>query len=159
MTISAGGLLLIPARFSATQVKLPESVSLALTMMRCPSVVTMIPSSSSAIFLPSFIQESLNIEFNICKIWDDCMWSIFNQNLMGYDNLPRLWFAPGCVTSQFNLATNEALLGVWWDFKLLLEEGNGHSCKAGAGAALAGVGNAGAVVVAEELFHLIPRYL
>ena len=34
MTISAGGLLLDPARFSATQVKLPESVSLALTMMR-----------------------------------------------------------------------------------------------------------------------------
>jgi hypothetical protein len=34
MTISAGGLLLDPARFSATQVKLPESVSLALTMIR-----------------------------------------------------------------------------------------------------------------------------
>ena len=65
MTISAGGLLLDPARFSATQVKLPESVSLALTMMRWPSVVTMIPSSSSASFLPSFIQESLNISFKI----------------------------------------------------------------------------------------------
>ena len=75
MTISAGGLLLDPARFSATQVKLPESVSLALTMIRCPSVVTMIPSSSSAIFLPSFIHESLNIKFKICKIWDGCRWS------------------------------------------------------------------------------------
>ena len=87
------------------------------------------------------------------------MWSIFNQNLMGYDNLPRLWFAPGCVTSQFNLATNEALLGIRGNFKLLLEEGNGHSCKAGAGAALAGVGNAGAVVVAKELLHLVPGHL
>ena len=63
MTISAGGLLLTPARFSATQVKLPESVSLALTMMRWPSVVTMIPSSSSAILRPSLIQESLEEEF------------------------------------------------------------------------------------------------
>ena len=78
---------------------------------------------------------------------------------MVYDHLPGLWFAPGCVTSQFNLATNKALLGVRGHFKLLLEEGNGHPGKAGAGAALAGVGNAGTVVVAKELLHLVPGHL
>ena len=78
---------------------------------------------------------------------------------MVYDRSPGLWFAPGCVTSQFNLATNEALLGVRGHFKLLLEEGNGHPGKAGAGAALAGVGNAGTVVVAKELLHLVPGHL
>ena len=78
---------------------------------------------------------------------------------MVYDNLPGFWFAPGCVTSQFNLAANEALLRVRRHLKLLLEEGNGHPGKAGAGATLAGVGNAGAVVVAKELLHLVPAHL
>ena len=63
------------------------------------------------------------------------------------------------MASQFDLSTNETLLRIRGNLKLLLEEGDCHSGKARAGPPLAGVGNAGAVVVAKELLHLIPRHL
>ena len=63
------------------------------------------------------------------------------------------------MASQFNLSTNETLLRIRRNLKLLLEEGDGHSGKARAGPPLAGVGNAGTVVVAKELLHLVPGHL